>query len=86
MQRLVARPVTSRRLRVTFPAANTVRDIAHGLDGIPDGYVLEWADGVVYAEPGVQWTRDLAYLRATAANVHAIVTFYIASEDALDAS
>lgn len=64
----------------TFPAANTRRDIAHGLGQVPHGYHVVRADGVVHAEPGVLWTKDLAYLRATAANVHATFIFYTLRE------
>lgn len=65
---------------VTFPAANTIRDIVHGLGQIPSGYHVVWADGVVYAEPGKLWTKELAYLRATAVNVHAKVVFFTLRE------
>lgn len=65
---------------VTFPAANTKRDVVHGLEQVPDGYHIVWADGVVHAEPGVLWTKNLAYLRATAVNVHAKIVFFTLRE------
>lgn len=70
----------SRPIDVMFPAANTIRDIAHELGQVPGGYHVVRADGVVYAEPGKLWTKDLAYLRATAANVHATIVFFTLRE------
>lgn len=65
---------------VTFPVANTIRDIVHGLSQIPHGYHVVWADGIVHAEPGKLWTKELAYLRATAVNVHAKIVFFTLRE------
>jgi hypothetical protein len=67
-------------VEVVFPAANTVRDIAHGLKEVPKGYHIVWADGLVHAEPGRLWTKDLAYMRATAVNVHATIVFFTLRE------
>lgn len=77
--------VRSRRLRVRFPAANTARDIQHGLTDVPDGYVIEWANANIFATPGRPWTVDLAYLQASAANAEAVVTFYVSTEATQDA-
>lgn len=76
--------VKSRRLRIRFPAANTARDIPHGLTQVPDGYRIEWANANIIASPGLPWTVDLAYLQASAANAEAIVTFYVSTEAVLD--
>ena len=67
-------------ISVVFAAANTKQDVAHGLGQVPDGYHLVRADGVVHAEPGVQWTKDLAYMRATAVNVRATIIFFTLRE------
>lgn len=72
-------------LRVTFVAANTRRDIAHGLGMIPDGYEIVMADAEVHATPGAPWTTTIAYLQAAAANAHAIVRFYTLREVPVDA-
>ena len=61
---------------ITFPAANTRRDVAHGMTTIPEGFSVIWSDGPVYAAPGQQWTNQVAYLQTNAANVHAVVAFY----------
>lgn len=70
----------SRRLRVRFPAANTARDIAHGLGEVPTGYAIEFATAPVHATPGVMWTKDLAFLQATSANAEAVITFFVSTE------
>jgi len=67
-------------VEVTFPVASTRRDIAHGLSQVPDGYFIVWADGTLFAEPGVLWTKDLAYMRSGADNVHARIIFYTVRE------
>lgn len=77
--------VQSRRLRVRFPVANTRRDITHGLVQIPDGYRIEWATANIVATAGVLWTPDLAFLQADAANAEAIITFYVSSQEAINA-
>lgn len=61
---------------ITFPAANTRLDVAHGLSAIPEGFTVLWSDGPVYAAPGQIWTDSVAYLQTNAANVHADVVFY----------
>lgn len=62
-------------VEVTFPAAASKRDVAHGLQQIPTGFLVVWSDGPVYAEPGLQWTKELAWLRAPNANTHARIIF-----------
>lgn len=62
-------------VEVTFPAAATKRDVLHGLGATPSAYHIVWADGPVYAEPGVLWTKEIAYLRASNANTHARIIF-----------
>ena len=65
----------SRAVSVRFPAANTPRDIVHGLGVVPDGYLILRADANVIAVPGRIWTRDLAYLQAGTAGARATLLF-----------
>jgi hypothetical protein len=67
---------------VTFPAANMKRDIEHRLGTTPTGYQILDADGLLYREPGSIWTHDLAWMRATTANVHARIIFFTLLGDA----
>lgn len=71
----------SRPLRVTFPAANTRRDVAHGLGAIPTGMLVIWNDAAIQAVMGVAWTPTLAYVQANAANAHATIMFFVSRED-----
>ena len=72
-------------LRLTFPAANTSRDVQHGLQVIPDGMLMVRADANIFAVPGKQWTEDIAYLQADRANARATVVFFTMRESASDA-
>lgn len=78
------RAFVGRPLRLTFVAANTPRDIEHGLGVIPDGYEIIFADGEVHASANL-WSPTTAWLQANAANTHAIVRFFTLREDPLDA-
>lgn len=73
-------PVQGPLLRITIPAAGVDFDVAHGLQATPNAYVVEYADGPVYARPGAWATRDVAYLRAANANTHALVRFRVIQE------
>lgn len=84
-QFITGRAALGAPLRLTFPAANTARDVAHGLGVIPDGYEIIFADAKLHAAPSLLWTPTLAYLQADAANAHAIVRFYTLREDPTDA-
>lgn len=75
----------TRPLRVTFPVAATMRDVAHTLGVIPDGYLVLWADATITATPGKLWTPTTAYLQAGANNAHAILIFFITREVPTDA-
>lgn len=79
--RYVGRPVT-----LVFPAANTQTEVLHGLNEIPDGWILVSADAHVRRTPGVQWTKDLAYLQADQANAVVTVAFGLLQEEALNVS
>lgn len=72
-------------VEVTFPAGASKLDVVHGLKQTPTGYHIVWADGPVYAEPGVAWTKELAYLRATNANTHARLIFLTLKGDRSEA-
>jgi hypothetical protein len=69
-------------VEVTFVAGASKLDVVHGLSQIPTAFHVLWADGPVYAEPGVRWTKEIAYLRATNANTHARVIFFTCRGDA----
>ena len=71
----VARPVS-----VVFPAANTRREVAHGLGVVPDGFQVLEADCNVAREPGEQWTADMAFLRGSAATGRATLVFFVLRE------
>lgn len=73
-----------RILEIHFPAANTRRDVPHGLARVPDGYfvVLE-SEGLVRAVDVTTWTRDVAWLAASANNTRARLVFYTLQEGAL---
>lgn len=60
---------------ITFPVANTSRDVVHGLAVIPDGYSIVFADAEIHAVPGKLWTTTLAFLQASTNNAHAILRF-----------
>lgn len=74
-----------RVLEVTFPAATTRRDVAHGLGVVPDGVlVLAAITGNVRAVDLHRWTADTAYLEADVANARARVLFVTAREGVVD--
>jgi hypothetical protein len=70
-------------LSVTFPVANTSRDVVHGLNVIPDGYSIVFADAQIHAVPGKLWTTTLAFLQADANNAHAIIRFKALRQSAI---
>lgn len=71
---------------VTFPAANTRRDVQHGLNLIPTGYWIVKADGPVYAAPGQLWTREVAYLQSSVAGTRVRLMFFHMKGDTANAS
>ncbi len=63
---------------VTFPAANTTRDVQHGMGQIPTGVsVIAAVGGHVRCSDLTTWTPDLAFLQADAANTRARVYFIV---------
>lgn len=63
---------------VTFPAANTARDVQHGMGVIPTGViVLVAVGGNVRCSDLTRWTGELAFLQADAANTRARVYFVV---------
>jgi hypothetical protein len=67
-------------LAVTFPAANTRTEVLHLCPERPDGVIVVIAPGVIAAEPGEQWTKDLALLRCSVAGP-AVVAFGVLREE-----
>lgn len=73
-------------LTVHFPAADTPREIAHELQQVPDGYlVILSVGGTVQAENPINWTDQLAVLRASQNNTVARVIFVTTREEPHDA-
>lgn len=70
-----------RPLEVAFPAANTRRDIAHGLGVRPDGYHVLLTTANLVADAPDKWTRDVAGLQAAGANARAVVVFFALLEN-----
>lgn len=65
-------------LDILFTAANTARDVQHGLGAIPTGFlVLGSENGVVRASGIVGWTAEIASLKADTANTRARVVFLV---------
>jgi hypothetical protein len=79
--------MTQRFVPANVPAIeNTSQDILHGLDAVPDGFLVVYADADVHATPGREWTREMAYLTAPwRGNAHAIVIFFTLREEPRDA-
>lgn len=78
-------------LEVLFPAANTTRDVRHGLAHhgvgvIPTGYeVIAQEGGHVRADALSTWTPEIATLKSDAANVRVRLRFILTLEDPTDA-
>lgn len=71
-------------IEVAFPFAAVPRDVPHGLGQVPDGYhVLLESLGVLTAVDVAQWTRDIAFLQASANNTRARVLFFTVRQGAL---
>lgn len=70
--RFVGRPV-----RMPFGQAATRTEVLHLLAEIPDGFLMLDTDAgaTIIREPGVQWTKDLAYLRASVVGNVTLVFF-----------
>lgn len=78
--------VVGEYLDVLFPAANTARDIQHGLGVVPTGYqVILELGGKVRANSITSWSTELAFLQADAANTRAIVRFVKTRKDPINA-
>ena len=68
--------VPPRGEQLLITVADVAVAIAHGLNEIPEGMHVVWADGAVYAAPGVQWTKELAYVQAPRVNTRARFVFF----------
>jgi hypothetical protein len=64
-------------VRVTFATADAPREVRHLLDALPTGYDVSWQTGAVYAARLADWTADIVWLTAPAANTEARVQFYV---------
>ena len=63
---------------IDFPAAGARRDVQHGMGTIPTGFlVLATQGGNVQAYDLANWTIDLAFLSADAANTRVRGVFVI---------
>ena len=78
---LLAGPV----LEIAFPAAATRRDVQHGLGTIPTGFVvLATQGGNVQSFDLANWTSELAFLSADAANTR-VRGYFVVTEEPRDA-
>jgi hypothetical protein len=76
----------SKIFEVYFPSNSTVVDVAHGMGEIPIGMVvLSQVGGIVYTPVGNLWTKDVAYLLASANGTRALLVFVTARENTVDA-
>lgn len=67
-------------LEVYFPAADSPIDVPHGMNAIPDGYLVLWQDALVIRAPGAAWSREVAYLQAETDHARACVVFLLLTE------
>lgn len=70
----------ARAVSVRFVAANMQTEVRHLLGEVPDGVVTIYCGGHVQPEPGVQWTKELAYVRCDTANALATLLFVVLRE------
>ena len=71
-------------IEVYFPTATTARDIPHGLDRVPDGYVVVLeSGGFVKAITVDRWSDQIAWMNATADHTRARLCFYTLREGAI---
>lgn len=75
LDRIVRSPV----YEVSFAAANTPRDVQHGLGVIPTGFIviLSVGGGRIDGVNMPLWTPDLAFLQSNTANVRARLYFLL---------
>lgn len=79
--RFVGRPIA-----ISFIATGVKQETAHRCSDVPDGFAIVRANGaVVTEEPGVTWTKDLAFLRSTVATT-VVGFFYKLREDPINVS
>jgi hypothetical protein len=69
-----ARPVD-----IFVPAAG-VRQVAHQLGTVPDGFLIVRSTGILVAAQIDQWTADLAYVQAVVPT-RAVLVFYTLREE-----
>lgn len=67
---------------ITFPTANVNTEVLHRVGEVPHGYVaVDDGGALLKRAPGVQWTKDLAYLQSNTANVTAVLVFVVLREE-----
>lgn len=72
-------------LEVEFPAAGVRRDIAHGLNAVPHGYVVILSsEGTIYAVDVASWSPTLAFFKASANYTRARIAFYTLQEGVIN--
>lgn len=72
-----------RAVTITFPVANVSTEVQHRCGDIPDGVLTIRSGGLVKDVPGVQWTKDLAYLQSDTVG-SATLLFVVLREEPLN--
>lgn len=71
-------------VEIVFPTAGVVRDVPHGLERVPDGYVVILEDGgFVRSTTYSRWSDQIAWMVSTADNTRARVCFYTLREGSI---
>lgn len=74
--RMFARPV-----RVHFASATgAMRQVAHGLGVVPDGFLIVQATGAIASVTPDKWTSDVALLSAPVQDTRAVLIFFTLRE------
>jgi hypothetical protein len=77
--------IFGRVLEIAFPASATRRDVQHGLGVIPTGFVvIATQGGNVQSFDLANWTAELAFLSADAANTR-VRGYFVVTEVPTDA-
>lgn len=76
--RYTGRPVT-----FTFTTANVDTEIMHQTREVPHGWLVVDAPGLIKRAPGVQWTKDHAFLRCDQTGESTLL-FYVLKEEPIN--
>jgi hypothetical protein len=68
--------VPPRGEELVLSVADVAVAVFHELGEIPEGMHVVRADGPIYAAPGVQWTKELAFVQTSRANTRARFIFF----------